>query len=191
MSGSVTLFAQVVTGMWKRWGRTSITSRRLPNVLAISCRRRNNPGDAMTANDIGAVLTLDEVANLIHKSRRWLREWLRDNPRDAYDRPLFGMAGRTLLFTEMQVQRLTEALKNADTEAQERRAERKARDPGYIYFVKSGDFIKIGYSRSLAARFHKLRTDAPVELELLHIEGGSVKQEKCLPPAFRGNTLTR
>lgn len=138
----------------------------------------------MTANDIGAVLTLDEVADLIHKSRRWLREWLRDNPRDAYDRPLFGMAGRTLLFTEMQVQRLTEALKNADTEAQERRAERKARDPGYIYFVKSGDFIKIGYSRSLAARFHKLRTDAPVELELLHIEGGSVKQEKCFHRHF-------
>jgi hypothetical protein len=34
---------------------------------------------------------------LIHKSRRWLREWLRNNPRDAYDRPFFGKAGRKRL----------------------------------------------------------------------------------------------
>ena len=29
------------------------------------------------------ILTLDEVARRIYKSRRWLREWLRDNPRDV------------------------------------------------------------------------------------------------------------
>jgi hypothetical protein len=54
------------------------------------------------------VLTIDEVADLIHKSRRRLREWLRDHPRDAYDRPLFGKAGRTLLFTPTQVQCIVE-----------------------------------------------------------------------------------
>jgi hypothetical protein len=59
---------------------------------------------------MNVVLTLDEVACLMHKSRRWLREWLRDNPRDAYDRPLFGEAGRTLLFTQAHVQRIVETL---------------------------------------------------------------------------------
>jgi hypothetical protein len=56
------------------------------------------------------LLTLDDVAKIIHKSRRWLREWLRDNPRDAYDRPLYVMAGRTMLFTDQHVKRLLESL---------------------------------------------------------------------------------
>jgi hypothetical protein len=35
---------------------------------------------------------------------------LRDNPRDAYDRPLYAMAGRTMLFTDQHVKRLLESL---------------------------------------------------------------------------------
>jgi hypothetical protein len=56
-----------------------------------------------------AILTLDEVAKLLRKSPRWIREWLRDHPRDAYDPPLFGKAGRTLLFTENHLHRIVEA----------------------------------------------------------------------------------
>ena len=49
------------------------------------------------------LLTLPEVAGRLHKSPRWMQDFLRNNP--------FGrMAGRTRLFTEADVAALIEAL---------------------------------------------------------------------------------
>jgi hypothetical protein len=49
------------------------------------------------------LLTLPEVAGRLHKSPRWMQDFLRNNP--------FGrMAGRTRLFTEADVTALIEAL---------------------------------------------------------------------------------
>jgi hypothetical protein len=53
----------------------------------------------------------------------------------------------------------------------------------YVYFIAAGEFIKIGYSRSLRHRLHKLLTDVP-DPELLWIEDGTVKQEKCFHRQF-------
>jgi T5orf172 domain len=117
----------------------------------------------------------------VRKSRRWLVEFLHRIQTDPDGRPLYRLAGRDKL---IYLDRLIEALGIADAEAQKRKENNKENNPGYIYFVKSGEFIKIGYSRSLEARFHKLRTDVPVALELLHIEQGSVKQEKCFHRRF-------
>src|SRR6266851_8698686 len=49
------------------------------------------------------VYTLDDVAERLHKSRRWLQDFVRG-------RPIGRLAGRTRLFTEADVLTLIEAL---------------------------------------------------------------------------------
>ena len=56
------------------------------------------------------LLTIDQVADQLHKSRRWLRDWLREHPEDAPGRTLYRLAGRTKLFTEQQLNYIIEAL---------------------------------------------------------------------------------
>ena len=96
--------------MTRRWQSCSLSKRRKRQ------REPSDPHQKAAAQHRGAcgvidpTLTLDDVAKIIHKSRRWLREWLRDNPRDAYDRPLYVMAGRTMLFTDQHVKRILESL---------------------------------------------------------------------------------
>src|SRR3990167_2124382 len=47
--------------------------------------------------------TMEEVATGLHKSRRWLQDFLRDHP-------YYRMAGRTKLFSDGDVARIVEAL---------------------------------------------------------------------------------
>ena len=57
----------------------------------------------MTERAAPRLLTLPEVAGRLHKSPRWMQDFLRNNP--------FGrMAGRTRLFTEADVAAIIEAL---------------------------------------------------------------------------------
>lgn len=49
------------------------------------------------------LMTMDQLAERLHKSRRWLQYFLRDHP---YGR----MAGRTRLFTEADIAAIIEAL---------------------------------------------------------------------------------
>lgn len=122
----------------------------------------------------GALYTVDDVAARLHKSRRWLREFVRE-------KQIGFMAGRTRLLDESDVQQLRLAVLH---ESMDRMGERAALRPGYIYFMASGDFIKIGYSKSPDARFIKMSTDSPMDLELLHIEPGTVRQEKVFHRHF-------
>jgi hypothetical protein len=50
-----------------------------------------------------AVYTMEEVAQRLHKSRRWLQDFVRNHP-------FYRLAGRTKLFTEGDIARLVEAL---------------------------------------------------------------------------------
>src|SRR6184192_1821580 len=50
-----------------------------------------------------ALYTLDEVAERLRKSRRWLQDFIRV-------RPYYRLAGRTKLFSETDIARLVEAL---------------------------------------------------------------------------------
>lgn len=58
-----------------------------------------------------AVYTVDEVAVRLHKSRRWLQSWLRENPADAAGMPYYAPAGRTKLFGEADISRIKSALR--------------------------------------------------------------------------------
>jgi hypothetical protein len=50
--------------------------------------------------------------------------------------------------------------------------------PGYVYFIKSGDFIKIGFSLNPAYRLCGIQTSNPLECEPLGVVQGSEKAER-------------
>lgn len=56
------------------------------------------------------VLIIRDVAKRLHKSERWLRDWLSRHPQDVHGRPFYRLAGRTKLFTSADVARILEAL---------------------------------------------------------------------------------
>jgi hypothetical protein len=120
-------------------------------------------------------LTVNEVADRIHKGRRWLMDFARE-------KGLGRMAGRTLLFTHLDLEKVRLAILN---EAMDRGGtDRAVPRPGLVYFMQSGDFIKIGYTRSPAARVMKMRTDCPMPIVLLHSEPGTFQQERFLHRQF-------
>src|SRR5262249_23625395 len=57
------------------------------------------------------VHTMDEAATLLHKSRRWLQDWLGDHPADRFGNPFFAQLGRTKVFTDDDLNRILAACK--------------------------------------------------------------------------------
>lgn len=59
--------------------------------------------------------------------------------------------------------------------------------PGYVYFIQAGrkGRIKIGWSSNVAKRLGNLQTACPEDLELLHSEPGTGRDERDLHNRFR------
>jgi hypothetical protein len=49
---------------------------------------------------------------------------------------------------------------------------------GWIYFIRAGDFVKIGFAREVTNRLPRLQTGSPVKLELLMAIQGKASLEK-------------
>ena len=58
--------------------------------------------------------TLEQVARLLHKSPRWFKTWLRQNPTDRHGEPFYAAVGRTKIFSENDVARIHAALKEQE-----------------------------------------------------------------------------
>lgn len=56
---------------------------------------------------------------------------------------------------------------------------------GGIYFIKHGNFIKIGYSENIKKRLKSLQTACPEKLELLFSISGTMETEKRLQRKFK------
>lgn len=56
--------------------------------------------------------------------------------------------------------------------------------PGDIYFVSSGQFIKIGYTTDIVARIRTLQNGSPSRLVLLGIMPGTMREEAALHAKF-------
>lgn len=53
-----------------------------------------------------------------------------------------------------------------------------------VYFVKTGDFIKIGYGSNIASRLLALQCANPQPLQLMHWERGSMSDERAFHKRF-------
>jgi hypothetical protein len=60
------------------------------------------------------VYTLDEAADKLRKTPRWLADWLRSNPVDATGTPFYTPAGRTKTFDDSEIFRIRAALREAE-----------------------------------------------------------------------------
>lgn len=53
---------------------------------------------------------LAEAAEELRKGERWLRDWLKQHPRDVHGEAFYCLAGRTKLFTNADIDRIRESL---------------------------------------------------------------------------------
>ena len=119
------------------------------------------------------IYTETQVATAIHRSRRWLLDWLRAHPTDVHGKPFYGQLGKSRRFTGDDVVRLIDhilTLEEADKPM--------PKGDGTIYFVQCHGLIKIGMTRSWHARLRKMGTDIPGEAIILHTEPGTFADEK-------------
>lgn len=52
------------------------------------------------------------------------------------------------------------------------------RGRGAVYFVACGPYVKVGFARNVYGRFHTIKTDNPVEVELIEQVEGTRSLEK-------------
>lgn len=61
--------------------------------------------------------------------------------------------------------------------------------PGYVYFLKMGDKVKIGFTRRLYDRLLSLRTASPEEVEVLKVIPGTEQTERYFHHHFMPHRL--
>jgi hypothetical protein len=117
-------------------------------------------------------LTLAEAASELHKSKRWLQDWLANNPVDEFGNLYFSKAGRTHLFDEGDIGRLKKAI-----DALDRRAT-------FIYFVEMQGYIKIGIAANWKKRISSLQVSSPFPVRHLIVLNAFVGFERQLHERF-------
>src|SRR4051794_27410196 len=59
-------------------------------------------------------LNMEQAAQRLHKSRRWLQLWLRNHPADQHGEPFYSPLGRTKTFDEDDVARIRQAAREEE-----------------------------------------------------------------------------
>lgn len=145
----------------------------------------------MTRADPKRLLTLDDVADRLHKSRRWLVDWLREHP-------YYVKVGRTKLFREADIENIQVSLATkypspdiiaATNKLPGAMGRPKPQHPGFIYFIESGGFIKIGYSKKWEKRVLSLKSANPQKIDVLLVIEGTREREGDLHARFQESRI--
>ena len=64
-----------------------------------------------------------------------------------------------------------------------------AKQPGYVYFIQSGDHIKIGYAINVVKRMDELQIGNPEALRLLGVMAGKPSDERALHRRFNSDRV--
>lgn len=62
---------------------------------------------------------------------------------------------------------------------------------GIVYFIRSGEYIKIGFTKNMAGRLAAMETLSPVSPVVLHQEPGTVADERAYHRHFAAQHLRR
>jgi hypothetical protein len=92
-----------------------------------------------------------------------------------------------------ELEQVREAMEMVAEERRRRRAEtanivrmpKRGRRKQYVYFIRSGDCVKIGVATNPRARFSSLQVAHPSDLELLAVTSGGEAREKILHRRFQ------
>ena len=174
--------------MSKCGAKLGYLARRLPRVISEMTKR---PA-AMTQAD--APLSMDRAAQTLGVSRRWLQDFIRDNP------VTYLAAGRKKLFDERALNEIREAMRKgrvanpAPSDGVTFQQARKILDdmtwasrrnrPGFVYFVSNGEAIKIGFAQSVERRIAELQISSSARLELLAVVSGDERLEASYHKQF-------
>lgn len=139
---------------------------------------------------------MEDAARQLKVGRRWLQEFIKAHP-------YYRIAGRRKVFTAEHIRQLFEALptkapktrvQNGQTlERALEMAESQKRDrSGFVYFIRCGDKVKIGFAlNDVGARLKTLQTGSAEPLSLLHYERGSERAERELHRRFAAYRYVR
>lgn len=79
-----------------------------------------------------------------------------------------------------------EAMNRAVQVAKDRRDE----GDGFVYFIRGGEFIKIGYAKNVQNRIAGLQTNCPYELKLVYSMPGTFQTEVGLHRRFKAHATS-
>lgn len=126
------------------------------------------------------LITADEAALVLGVKEAWLRAMLLKQPCDDDGVPFFIQAGRTKLFDADDLLRVRRHIQNIEAEPKEH----GPRVDGHVYFIRRGDFIKIGWSSNWQYRIYHMQTSSPETIIVLGLMPGTGKQEKAIHREF-------
>jgi hypothetical protein len=110
------------------------------------------------------ILTMDETANELRVSRRWLQDFLKSAP------PCWLEAGRKKLFDERAIAEIRRAIDVMPVFDKMQT----------LYFVGFDEYVKIGIAADVSVRLRTLQTACPKSLIVYATVRGSVREEQAL-----------
>jgi hypothetical protein len=118
----------------------------------------------------GAItINLKVVAKTLCIDHTWLLRWLNRHTFDDDGKAFYRVMGKAKLFTKGDYKRLCDAL---------------SKQCGIIYFAICGDFVKIGFSRSIEHRKKRYYTENPLPVIFVHQEQGTYETENLVHKRF-------
>lgn len=130
----------------------------------------------MTRGEADRPFTLDEAADELRCSKRWLQGWLKANPSHGYK------VGREYRFTSFDIAGMRRALRvqPAEVEMTEdeivlaralelcARKRKKPRDPSFnCYAMSAGGLVKLGVAKDVAERRAFFQTGSAHEIKVI------------------------